>query len=92
MTEWYVSRWCCFNRWRCFVWWTADEKPYDRFELKMDGYELVNTHTLLPASDERGMLVEHDFEFAYGKEHGWMLVKAETPEEAWRIYDERRSA
>ena len=26
------------------------------------------------------------------KRNGWMLVKAETPTEAWKIYDERSVA
>ena len=85
-TEWYVSRWICANRWRCFTFWLNEGVPYNRLDLEMDGYELVNTHTLLSTKD-RGLLVSHDFEFTYGKEHGWMLVEAETPDEAWKVYD-----
>ena len=91
MTEWYVGRWCCANRWKCYVFWLDEGIPYDRWGLSQDGYELTNTHTLL-AGRERGLLVEHDFEFTYGAENGWMLVEAETPTEAWRIYDERMCA
>lgn len=91
-TEWFVSRWCCANRWKVYVFWLDGGIPYDRFDLKMDGYEMTNTHTLL-ATHDRGLLVEHDFEFTYGKEHGWMLVEADTPTEAWQIYDNvRRTA
>lgn len=86
MTEWYVNRLSCASRWKCFTFWLNDGVPYDRFELYTNGYELVNTHTLL-VDKERGFLVSHDFEFKYGDKHGWLLVRAETPKEAWEIYD-----
>lgn len=90
-TEWYVNRITCAYRWRCFTFWLNEGTPYDRLQLDLDGYEMVNSHTLL-ATHDRGLLVEHDFEFKYGEEHGWMLVEAETPEEAWKIFDERSAA
>ena len=90
-TEWYGNRIACANRWKCFTFWLDDGIPYDRFALSQDGYELVNTHTLLSDS-ERGLLVSHDFEFTYGKEHGWLLVQADTPDEAWEIYDKEVAA
>lgn len=90
-TEWYVNGVCCANRWRCFTFWLNEGIPYNRLSLELDGYELVNTHTLL-VDKERGLLVSHDFEFTYGEKHGWMPVKADTPNEAWAIYDERRNA
>ena len=90
-TEWYVSRLCCAHRWKCFAFWLDEGIPYDRTSLSLDGYEMVNTHTLLSTKD-RGLLVEHDFEFTYGRDHGWMLVKADTPEEAWAEFDRRMTA
>lgn len=90
-TQWYVNSLTCASRYRCFTFWLNDGYPYDRFNLEMDGYELVNTHTLL-ADPERGLLVSHDFEFVQGKEDGWMLVEADTPAEAWLVFDERSVA
>ena len=89
MTEWYVTRAVCTSRWRCFTFWLDEGIPYDRLMLSLDGYELVNTHTLL-ADPERGLLVSHDFE--YQAPDYAMLVRAETPMEAWEIYDERSAA
>ena len=90
-TEWYVNRLTCANRWKCFTFWLDEGIPYDRLALETDGYELVNTHTLLSTPDRR-LLVSHDFEFKYGEKHGWMLVEADSPSEAWEIFDERMSA
>ena len=90
-TEYYVNNSTCAPRWRCFTFWLHEGLPYDRFLMELDGYELVNTSALLAHSDRR-MLVEHEFEFAWGRDHGWELVEAEDPKEAWKIYDERRAA